>query len=154
MFKIKKYYIIVIGIAIVGCASTEMDSNLKDKEAKQFKVTPNKANIYIYRDGDLPGSPRLTIMLDQYIAGDTAPKTFIKVSVKPGKHTIKSIFGNVSKLEIYTKAGKNYFVWQETKMGMFNGQTKLHLVKSTQGKRKVLEGRRTETFMQKDIKLQ
>ncbi|HJW82013.1 MAG TPA: hypothetical protein VJ396_07195, partial [Acidiferrobacterales bacterium] len=76
---------------------------------------------------------------------DTAAKTFLLLEVSPGKHTLVSKTENDSTLELVTQPSKNYFVWQEVKMGAFAARSLLQLVDEATGKTGVAECTLAET---------
>jgi hypothetical protein len=130
--------ILTIGL-LAGCASVPMASLQQDTEAKAFTTVPGKANIYVYRNESFGSAVKMPLTLDGKIAGQSGPKTYFKWSVDPGQHEIASITENTSRLTLNTDAGKNYFVWQEVKMGMWTAQSQLHEVTEEEGRKGVLE---------------
>ena len=65
--------------------------------------------------------------------GDTAAHTYAFRQVTPGKHVLVSKTENDVSLAIDAEAGKNYFVWQEVKMGIWSARSSLHLVDEKTG---------------------
>lgn len=63
---------------------------------------------------------------------------FFYLKFKPGKYNVQSITENIQNLQIEIEKNKNYFVWQEVKMGMWTADSKLHLVSEEVGKECVL----------------
>lgn len=127
------------GLALGGCASVPMASVEQDGAAKTFAVKPDKSNIYVYRNESLGAAVKMPIALDGRLVGDTAAKTYLLLEVPPGEHTLVSKTENDSVLPVATVAGKNYFVWQEVKMGMFAARSALKLVDEEAGKKAVAE---------------
>ncbi|WP_334186591.1 DUF2846 domain-containing protein [Noviherbaspirillum sp.] len=123
----------------VGCASVQMASPEKDAAAKSFAVKADKANIYVYRNETMGAAVKMPVALNGKLIGDTAANTYIKLEVPPGEHTIVSKTENDSVLPLKAVAGKNYFVWQEVKMGMFAARSALQLVDESTGKAGVQE---------------
>ena len=87
----------------------------------------------------------MPIALDGRLVGDTAAKTFLLLEVRPGTHMLVSKAENDSTLSLITAAGKNYFVWQEVKMGLFAARSALQLVDEAAGKAGVEECQLIET---------
>lgn len=140
LFRRLKALAPLAGLAVLaGCASVPMASLEKDAAAKTFQVQPGKSNIYIYRNENLGGAIKLTLLLDGRLVGDTGPKTYHLVETTPGRHTLLSKAENDSTLELNTEAGRNYFVWQEVKMGLWQPRTLLQQVDETTGKAGVAE---------------
>ena len=125
-----------------GCASVPMASLDQDAAAKTYQVAPGKTNIYIYRNENLGGAVKLTLLLDGKLLGDTGPKTYYLVETDPGRHSILSKAENDSALELNTEAGRNYFVWQEVKMGLWQPRSLLQQVDDATGKAAVAECKR------------
>ncbi|NSL56222.1 DUF2846 domain-containing protein [Uliginosibacterium aquaticum] len=124
---------------LTGCASVPMATPEQDAAAKSFAVTADKANVYIYRNESFGGAVKMPVVVDGKIVGDTLAKTYIKQEVAPGSHTIISKAENDAELKFDVAAGKNYFVWQEVKMGIWMARSALTLVDEAQGKEGVAE---------------
>jgi hypothetical protein len=119
---------------LVGCASVPMANLEKDAAAKTFAVQPDKSNIYVYRNENFGAAIKMPVAIDGRLVGDTAAKTYLKVEVAPGNHTVTSKTENDASVTLQTAAGKNYFVWQEVKMGMWSARSQLHQVDDATGK--------------------
>ena len=134
----------ILAIAMVaamttGCVSVPMASADKDAAAKTFAVEAGKANIYVYRNETMGAAIKMPVALDGKLVGDTASKTYILLNVAPGAHTLVSKTENDSSLQITADVGKNYFVWQEVKMGAFAARSALQQVDEATGKAAVAE---------------
>jgi len=118
---------IVLGM-MGGCASVPMASPAADAQAKTF-VAPNngEANLYIYRDQTMGSAIKLPLLLDDMSIGDTGPHTHAFREIEPGKHTITSKAEKDATLDFTAEPGKNYYVRQEVKMGVWAARTGLVL---------------------------
>ena len=132
-------------LLLTGCGSIPMASVEHDTQAKTFAVKPDKANIYLYRNESMGGAVRMDVLLDGKPVGKTAAKTYMKLEIAPGQHTLMSKAENDDVLNVSTEAGKNYFVWQEAKMGILYARSLLHLVDERTGKAGVEECKLIET---------
>ena len=121
-------------VLLSGCASVPMADVGKDAEAKQFSPPKEGANIYLYRSESMGMVAKMSVVLDDRLVGDTAAQTYLLLHVTPGKHTIVSKSENDSTLNVTVDRGKNYFVWQEVKMGMWAPRSQLHLMDDEEGK--------------------
>lgn len=121
-----------------GCASVPMATSQQDTQAKSFTVSQDKAKIYVYRNETLGAALKMPVTLNGKAVGDTGPKTYYMLEVAPGSHELTSQ-GNESTLRIDAEPGKNYFVWQEVKMGLMSGGSKLQLVDEAKGQAGVKE---------------
>lgn len=131
--------IVIAAILATGCASVQMASEEKDIAAKTFAVNQGKANIYVYRNETMGAAVKMPVALNGKLVGDTAAKTYMKLEVPPGEHTLLSKTENDAMVRVNAAAGKNYFVWQEVKMGMFAARSALQLVDEATGKAAVNE---------------
>ena len=59
----------------------------------------------------------------------------------PGKYKVESHAEDVSSLFLSVEAGKNYFVWQEVKMGMWMARSLLQQVDDNTGRAGVTESK-------------
>lgn len=135
--------VFLIGLAAVsslaGCASVPMASPEQDARAKSFSVKPGKANIYVYRNESMGGAVKMPVTLNGKPIGATGAKTFLLAEVSSGKHILVSKAENDYPLEVTAVAGRNYFVWQEVKMGLLQARSQLHLADEATGKLGVKE---------------
>lgn len=128
--------------ALAGCASVPMASQDADASAKTFQPRPGMANIYLYRNETFGAAVAMTVSLDGKVMGRTGPQTYFLWEVAPGRHEIASHTENTSKLTIDVQAGRNYYVWQEVKMGMFQPGSLLQEMSEVEGRKGVMECKR------------
>ncbi|WP_436295532.1 DUF2846 domain-containing protein [Stenotrophobium rhamnosiphilum] len=132
---LKKFIIatsLTLSVLVTGCASVPMASPQADTTAKAYRAAPGQANIYVYRNETLGAALKMPVTLDGAQVGETASKTYIYRQVNPGSHVLTS--QGEGSLTVNAQAGQNYFVWQEVKMGMISGGSKLQLVDESTGK--------------------
>jgi hypothetical protein len=128
--------------ALAGCASVPMASKEADASAKSFQPRPGMANIYLYRNETFGAAIAMTVSLDGKIMGRTGPQTFFLWEVAPGRHEIASHTENTSRLFLDAQAGRNYYVWQEVKMGMWQPASQLQEMSEADGRKGVMECQR------------
>lgn len=134
-----KILLLLISISVVsGCASIKKAPVEMDAKAKQFMTVPDKAAVYVYRNETFGAALSMPVTVDGQLAGNTGPESFFRFELAPGSHTITSQ-GDGSELTVQTEAGKIYYVWQEVKMGMWSGGSKLQLVDDKTGMKGVNE---------------
>lgn len=137
--KFVMFALLVAAFLLTGCASVPMASVDHDTQAKTFAVESDKANIYLFRNESMGAAVKMDVVLDGKPVGQTVAKTYMKFEVKPGQHTLISKAENDDVLNVNAEAGKNYFVWQEVKMGILYARSLLHLSDEQTGKAGVLE---------------
>lgn len=140
----------IISLAVVtalclgfsGCTPKMIKASIEqDKIAKEFKTNSEKSNIYICRNEHFGSAINMPVTFDGKFIGKTEGRSYFYLTVKPGKHSIMSLTENVQTLLLNTEKNKNYFVWQEVKMGMWEADSKLHKVDQSHeyGKKCVLD---------------
>ncbi len=128
----------VLSLALLAaCASVPKAPPEADRAAKEFKTTPGKTNLYVFRDESLGAAVKMSLALDGAPLGETAAKTFLLKTVAPGKHALLSKAENEDTLEFVGKPGENVFVWQEVKMGFGSARSKLSVVDATSAQPRV-----------------
>ena len=135
---IYKLSLVALLLALGGCASVVKAPAHLDAKAKQFKSNKNYSQVYVYRNEMFGAALSMSVTVDGKLAGTTGANSYFKFNLPAGNHTFKSE-GDDSVLKIKTALGKLYFIWQEMKMGMFSGSTKLQVVKPSEGRNGVLE---------------
>ncbi len=119
-----------------GCASTSPSAPVQaDTKAKEFTTNKSKSNIYVYRNEFFGAAISMPVTLDGQKVGATGADTYLKLTTTAGKHIITSEAENTDILELTTLANRNYFVWQEVKMGVISARSKLHLVSKEEGEK-------------------
>lgn len=126
-----------------GCASAPMAPIDQDTKAKDFSPAPNKASLYIYRNEIFGAAIPMTVSVNGKTLGQTAAHTYFRLNLIPGKYNVESHSANTSALSLTTEAGKNYFVWQEVKMGIGMGmaQSLLQQTDEATGRAGVIESK-------------
>lgn len=132
--KISLIGLLLAAAMLTGCASVPKASPEQDAKAKTFAVAPGKSNIYVYRNESMGGAVKMDVALDGKPMGQTSAQTYFLFEVAPGKHTVTSKAENEVMQEVIAQAGKNYFIWQEVKMGVMYARNKLNLVDEATGK--------------------
>jgi hypothetical protein len=122
-----------------GCASVQLSSPAEDAGAKAFSPAPGRASLYIYRNEMIGAAVPMEVRVNGKTLGSTAAKTFFVVDVPPGKHSIVSRAENEAHLAVEAEPNKNYFIWQEVKLGLLYARTMLLLVDEAKGRAGVLE---------------
>lgn len=134
----KSILLVALTTIFVGCASVPTTDQTLSIQAKQF--TPpaeGKAGVYIYRNNSsVGGGLKKDIWLDGNCVGESARGIFFYETVEGNKeHTVstESEF-SPNHLTLNTESGKNYFVQQYIKVGVFVGGANLKQVDEQAGK--------------------
>lgn len=140
----KKFVAVISAVLVLllsSCASVPMAPLDQDTKAKDFSPIPNKASLYIYRNESFGAAIPMTVSLNGKALGQTAAQTYFRLNLVPGKYTVESNAENVSTLPLTTEVGKNYFVWQEVKMGMWMARSLLQQTDEITGRAGVMESK-------------
>ena len=140
-----KFFSIVVLMAalmISGCASVEMATKTDSAKAKEFKPpAQGNAGVYIYRDSFVGKALKKDVWIDGKCIGESAPDVFFYAEVEGGKtHKVEteSEF-SANSVEVMFDTGKNYFIRQFIKMGVFVGGAGLEQISEEQGKKDVVK---------------
>jgi hypothetical protein len=124
-------------LALTGCASVHMASPEETAKAKEFKApSRGKAGVYLYRNSLVGQALKKDLWINGNCIGESAPNVFFYTEVDGGKtHKIdtESEF-SPNTLELSFDAGKNYFIRQYIKFGVFVGGAGVEQVPEAQGK--------------------
>jgi hypothetical protein len=131
---------LILSIALLalltGCASVKMEDKAASERAKQFaQPSAGRAGLYVYRDSAFGAALKKDIWVDDKCIGESAPNVFFYTEVAPGNRKVstESEF-SPNDLALLMDAGKNYFVRQFIKMGVFVGGAGLESVPEEQGR--------------------
>ena len=128
---------ILLSALFVGCASVKMESKDASDKLKQF-APPSIGNsgLYLYRDSSFGAALKKNIFVDGQCVGQSAPNVFFYTEVAGGKVHVISTESEFSPntLALMIDAGKNYFIRQYIKMGLFVGGADLEAMSEENGK--------------------
>lgn len=139
--QIKYCSVAILSLLVVGCASVPMAPADQDAKAKQFTPVSKKANVYIYRNENFGRAIPMTVSVNGKVLGQTAAQTYFWLQLNPGQYNLESHTENVSMLNLSAEPGKDYFVWQEVKMGLWAARSLLQQVDDKTGREGVLESK-------------
>lgn len=132
--------IAVTVLLATGCTSVPMESKEKSELAKKYNSpSDGKAGLYVYRSGSFGGALKKDVWLNGNCVGETAPNMFFYEEIEGNaehKVSTESEF-SANDLLVKTESGKNYFVSQYIKMGVFVGGAGVELVDEEKGKKQV-----------------
>lgn len=138
--KIVSTLALAASLILSGCASVNMASKEDDAKAKAFNApSQGMAGVYIYRDSVMGAALKRDIWVDGKCIGSSAPDVFFYTEVTGGQnHQIdtESEF-SPNTLELAFEAGKNYFIRQFIKMGVFVAGTGLEKIAEDDGQKAV-----------------
>ena len=135
----KFFAAMAFAMTLSGCASVPMGDAGQDAALKAFRIAPDRAGIYVYRNESMGGAIKMDVTIDGVDIGQTAAKTYLFNEVAPGRHTVASKAENTDTLEVDARPGTLTYIWQEVKMGVLYARTKLHVVDEAQGRKGVQE---------------
>jgi Protein of unknown function (DUF2846) len=75
------------------------------------------SQIYVYRNETLGAAISMPVTVNGKLADSKGPNSYFKFDMLPGVHSFTSQ-GDKSQLSLTTEANKNYFIWQEVKLGL------------------------------------
>ena len=140
--KVVSLFALAATMLVTGCASVNMASKEESAKAKEFnQPSPGNAGVYIYRNSFKGTALKKDIWIDGKCIGESAPDVFFYTEVEGGKtHKIdtESEF-SPNTLELMFLSGKNYFIRQFIKRGVFVGGAGVVQVSEKQGMNDVVE---------------
>ena len=139
MFKLRPASLLLACIYFTGCASVPMASKEQDAALKEFSAPPtDKSGIYIYRDSSFGAALKKNLYVDGALIGESASNVYFYKEITPGAHKLstESEFSD-NEIGLNTEGGKNYFVRQYIKMGLFVGGANLESATEEEGQQAV-----------------
>ena len=135
--KIVPLLVIAASFLVTGCASVNMAPKEESAKAKQFNPpSANNAGLYVYRNSFVGKALKKDIWIDGKCLGESASDVFFYTEIEGGKGFKISTESEFSPndLNLNVDSGKNYFVRQYIKMGVFVGGAGVEQVSEQQGK--------------------
>lgn len=135
--KFLSFVVFAASLFMTGCASVNMATKEESAKAKQFNPpAPGNAGVYIYRNSLVGKALKKDVWIDGKCVGESAPDVFFYTEVEGGKAykiDTESEF-SPNTLELMLASGKNYFIRQFIKLGVFVGGAGLEEVPEEQAK--------------------
>jgi uncharacterized protein DUF2846 len=130
-----KFSIVVLGIALAGCASTSKATVDKSDAAKSFSKSSELGVVYVYRPGRAVGAATQTqIKINGQDAGGTGPGTFFRWELPAGNYKFSCFSVESSAVvDVDVKAGEHYFLRQDERLGINGGRVTLKKVDEKTG---------------------
>ncbi len=135
-----KLALLVLALSVMffsGCSTVPLEPKEMSESAKSFNTPPEgKVGLYVYRDSFVGQALKKDIWVDNECLGKTSNKVFFYKAIdgnKEHKLSTQSEF-SANSLSLNTKNGKNYFVRQYIKMGVFVGGANLEVVEAEKAK--------------------
>ncbi len=123
---------------VAGCANVPTAPAEDNQKAKLFSAPEaGKSGLYIYRDSFVGKALKKDVYVDDNCIGETADRVFFYTQVagdETHKISTESEF-SPNDLELKTDAGKNYYVRQYIKVGVFVGGAGVEQVTEAEGQR-------------------
>ena len=135
--KLASIILVSGALFLTGCASVNMASKEETAKAKEFSApAEGKSGVYIYRNSFVGKALKKDVWINGKCVGETAPDVFFYTEVdgdQKYKIDTESEF-SPNALEVMFDSGKNYFIRQFIKIGVFVGGAGLEQISEEQGK--------------------
>lgn len=128
-----KYIALISVLAIAGCSSIPMATPGESMKAKEFaQPAPGKAGLYVYRDGFLGAALKKDIHVNNECIGASKANVFFYKEIEGDKDYEISTESEFSpnKISLHSVSGKNHFVRQYIKIGVFVGGADLEIMEA------------------------
>jgi hypothetical protein len=114
-----------------------MESKEASEKAKQFnQPTAGNSGLCLYRDSVIGTALKKDIRVNGACVGESAPDVFFYTEVAGGTQHVISTESEFSPntLSLLVETGKNYFIRQYIKWGVFIGGADLEIIPEDQGR--------------------
>jgi hypothetical protein len=129
-----------ITAALAGNKQVRLASPAEDKRAKGFAPDAGRGVVYVFRDAFVGKLVGIDLLVDGQPAAQTRGKTFVRLELAPGDHTLKSVHaagGTPVHLPIALAAGSIAYVEQGVRMGAMEASVTLTLKGEAEGQKRI-----------------
>ena len=111
---------LILTVLLASCANVSKAPEEQSSGAKDFQTLDDRGSVYLYRTGRAVGAAgQLMVKVNGNDAGGTGPGTFFKWDLSPGLYTFMSSARESSvTVQLEVKAGENYFIRQDARLGI------------------------------------
>lgn len=138
--KLALFAIAITAMFFSGCSTVPLEPAEVSGKAKMFDLPADgKAGLYVYRDSFVGQALKKDVWIDNKCLGETAPDVFFYTNVEGNKEHKISTESEFSPndLNLMTESGKNYFVRQYIKIGVFVGGAGLEVIEDEEAKKAI-----------------
>jgi len=133
--------ILMMGLIFTGCApSIKLENEEVTQKVKEFPA-PNQGNagVYVYRSSFVGNAYPKDIWIDEKCLGRSKAYTMFYTQVLGDQEHIIATESEFSpnSLKIFMEAGKNYFIQQYMKLGVFVSGADLEVVDELEAKKTI-----------------
>lgn len=141
----RKYFIwvsLLLGSVLTGCANVAVQDTASENYAKEFNAPPSGwAGLYLYRTCNIMGMAlKKNLYVDGQYIGETSRCRFFYRLVEPGMHVLQteSEFSE-NDMSLNFLEGKNHYVKQYLKPGVFVGGANLEVMDEDEAKKDIAD---------------
>lgn len=135
--------IVILAISVFGlfgCASVPKAPIGYDADAKSFQPPKSgKSSLYLVRNTVFGQTSVLELSINGLSVAKTAPYTYVKFELPPGRYYIGSRGENYDQKQLNLVEGETYFMWQRVWTGYNDFRTELIQLSQEKGREAVLE---------------
>lgn len=138
--KLTFFTIVISIIFFSGCSTVPLESPEVAGKAKMFSNPKDgDAGLYVYRDSFVGQALKKDVWIDNKCLGETASDVFFYTNLEGNKEHKLSTESEFSPndLSLMTESGKNYFVRQYIKIGLFVGGAGLEVIEDEEAKKAI-----------------
>lgn len=142
--KFQHFFFAAIAVALLsglgGCANVPKASIENDADAKSFRSPKSgKSSLYLVRNTSFGQTSVLELSINGLTVAKTAPHTYVKFELPPGRYYIGSRGENYDQKSLNLVEGETYFMWQRVWTGWNDFRTELIQLPQAEGRAAVLE---------------
>jgi hypothetical protein len=142
--KFRNLFFVIVAIVpflgLFGCANVPVAPIENDKDAKSFRSPKvGMSNLYLVRNTLFGQTSVLELSINGLPVAKTAPRTYVKFELPPGRYYIGSRGENYDQKVFDLVEGVTYFVWQRVWTGWNDFRTELIQLPQSDGRAAVLE---------------
>lgn len=124
------------------CVTVPLALAEEDGAAKRFQAVPNKARIYLVRPFTQEPIKRSQVFVDQQLAAEMAPLTYVVIDVDPGLHRIGVRTDVDAAISLRTDPGQLYYIQYSLSQLFGNYSGKLETMDEVTGQSAILKSKK------------
>lgn len=131
----KRAVTVILLTVLSACVSAPKAAPEVEASAKEFKVIPGKAQLYVARPSSFGMAVLYQVSVDGRIVGSLPAETFLVENLEPGTHTI-SFFNSTSQenTTVIVEANRNYYLRVGMNPAATSNRARFKLVSEEEGR--------------------
>jgi Protein of unknown function (DUF2846) len=132
---------LIAAAVLQGCASVTLAPPEEDAKAKVMQPAPDRALVYVYREGFIASGITFKLTLDNFLVGGIRSDQYYLLDLAPKKYKLIAESENTTEREVDLQAGHTYYFRLVPGIGFIYARVGIVQAEDGEGKQAVADAK-------------